>query len=205
MSEEKKNVYQKLAAARLAFKGEGIKKSGQNKFAGYRYFTLDDILNAATVINDRLGITCVEEFDSEHGELRVVNLDDTKDCVSFTVPMSSAQLKGCHEVQNLGAVISYLRRYLYQNAYSVCEPDDIDSGAYGEPEKMVPKKPEQKPDDGRAYATFLDFVAKESAKNPDKAKRVWASLGVDDLAAIPPSERSRKFGDFKRKMDDPNG
>jgi hypothetical protein len=41
--------------------------------------------------------------------------------------MSSAALKGCHEVQNLGAVQTYLRRYLWTNAFEIVEHDSIDS------------------------------------------------------------------------------
>jgi hypothetical protein len=41
--------------------------------------------------------------------------------------MSSAALKGCHDVQNLGAVISYLRRYLWTNAFEIVEHDVLDA------------------------------------------------------------------------------
>ena len=41
--------------------------------------------------------------------------------------MSSAALKGCHEVQNLGAVQTYIRRYLWVTALEIVEHDAIDS------------------------------------------------------------------------------
>jgi hypothetical protein len=41
--------------------------------------------------------------------------------------MSSASLKGCHEVQNLGAVETYIKRYLYQNCFEIVEGDALDS------------------------------------------------------------------------------
>jgi hypothetical protein len=41
--------------------------------------------------------------------------------------MSSANLKGCHEVQNLGAVETYIKRYLYQNCFEIVEGDVLDS------------------------------------------------------------------------------
>ena len=40
--------------------------------------------------------------------------------------MSSASLKGCHEVQNLGAVETYIKRYLYQNCFEIVESDVLD-------------------------------------------------------------------------------
>ena len=41
--------------------------------------------------------------------------------------MSTASLKGCHEVQNLGAVESYVRRYLYLTAFEIVESDCLDA------------------------------------------------------------------------------
>ena len=55
--------------------------------------------------------------------------------------MSSAQLKGCHDVQNMGAVITYLRRYLWTNAFEIVEHDALDA-VMGKDEPA--KKPEPK-------------------------------------------------------------
>lgn len=35
------NIYQKLLAARLQLQNTELKKSGNNKFAGYKYFELE--------------------------------------------------------------------------------------------------------------------------------------------------------------------
>jgi hypothetical protein len=56
--------------------------------------------------------------------------------------MGSAQLKGCHEVQNIGAVETYQRRYLYVAAMAIVEHDALDSS---EPIKEEPEKPKAKP------------------------------------------------------------
>jgi len=41
--------------------------------------------------------------------------------------MSTASLKGCHEVQNLGAVQTYIRRYLWVCALEIVESDAIET------------------------------------------------------------------------------
>jgi hypothetical protein len=41
--------------------------------------------------------------------------------------MGSAALKGCHEVQNIGAVETYQRRYLWVAALEIVEHDALDS------------------------------------------------------------------------------
>jgi hypothetical protein len=47
--------------------------------------------------------------------------------IHINSPMSSAALKGCHEVQNLGAVQTYLRRYLWVTAMEIVEHDALDA------------------------------------------------------------------------------
>lgn len=119
-------LYEKLAEARKRFKALGIRKGGRNDFQKYSYFELNDILKAVTDINADVKLCTVENMDSEKATLRVVDSEVPESFCEFSVPMSTANLKGCHPVQSLGAVITYLRRYLYQNAYSVAEPDQID-------------------------------------------------------------------------------
>jgi hypothetical protein len=59
--------------------------------------------------------------------------------------MSSAQLKGCHEVQNLGAVQTYLRRYLWTMAFEICEHDSLDAVTGKETGKEITNEKPVKP------------------------------------------------------------
>jgi hypothetical protein len=51
--------------------------------------------------------------------------------------MGSAQLKGCHEVQNIGAVETYQRRYLYTTALELLEHDVLDATTGQTPVKRI--------------------------------------------------------------------
>ena len=121
------NVYQKLNAARKEFHSMEIKKSGENKFAGYKYFELGDFIIPALTIFERLGLTGVVRFYKEIAELEVVNTEKPEERIVFSSPMSEANLKGCHPVQNLGAVQTYIRRYLWVAALEIVEHDAVDS------------------------------------------------------------------------------
>jgi hypothetical protein len=69
--------------------------------------------------------------------LQINDVDDGTS-IMFTSPMSSAALKGCHDVQNLGAVQTYLRRYLWTNAFELSEHDALDATTGSiEPAKKV--------------------------------------------------------------------
>lgn len=134
------SVYKKLQEARIILQNTELKKSGHNKFAGYYYFELGDFLPAIQNICAKLGLCGMVSFTNE---MAYLNIHDTEDgsYTTFTSPMSSAALKGCHDVQNLGAVQTYLRRYLWVNAFEIVEHDALDA-TMGASE---PKKPEPKP------------------------------------------------------------
>jgi hypothetical protein len=73
--------------------------------------------------------------------LQITDVEDGTS-IMFTSPMSSAALKGCHDVQNLGAVQTYLRRYLWTNAFEISEHDALDATMGGsEPVKKLEPKP----------------------------------------------------------------
>lgn len=130
------NVYEKLNEARIKFQNANVKKSGQNKFAGYTYYELSDILPAINKLAQELKFTCIVNFTNEIATLDFVDLEKPEDKIIFTSPMSKASLKGCHEVQNTGATETYLKRYLYQNCFEIVENDLLDS-------TMNPNQPQQ--------------------------------------------------------------
>ena len=118
-------VFEKLNEARLRFQNAGVKKSGHNKFAGYTYYELADILPFINQIANELKFCCVVNFTPELATLDFCDLEGDGR-IQFTSPMSNASLKGCHEVQNLGAVETYIKRYLYQNCFEIVESDVLD-------------------------------------------------------------------------------
>ncbi len=121
------NVYQKLNAARKKFHGIELKKSGHNKFAGYKYFELGDFIIPALEIFNVVGLTSVISFGKEEAVMRIIDVDKPDNMIFISSPMSTAALKGCHEVQNLGAVQTYLRRYLWVAALEIVEHDALDA------------------------------------------------------------------------------
>ena len=129
------NVYQKLNAARGDFHQTKLKKTGHNKFANYYYFELGDFLIPALQIFSDHGIVAIISFGKEIATMEIIDVFKPEDRIIITSPMSSAALKGCHEVQNLGAVQTYLRRYLWVAALEIVEHDAIDSAPAKEPIK----------------------------------------------------------------------
>jgi hypothetical protein len=118
-------VFEKLNEARLRFQNAGIQKSGHNKFAGYTYYELADILPVINKLANELKFCCVVNFTPELATLDFCDLEGDGR-IQFTSPMAEAQLKGCQPVQCLGGAETYLKRYLYQNCFEIVEADMLD-------------------------------------------------------------------------------
>ena len=145
------SVHKKLMQARVKLLSVDIKKSGQNKFAGYSYFELGDFIPHVQTIFNELGLCGVVSFTHSHAELTITDVEDGTIIVVST-PMAEANLKGAHPIQNLGAVLSYQRRYLWMAAMELVEGDAVDSAPPVEAPKPVATqtpapaaKPAQKP------------------------------------------------------------
>jgi hypothetical protein len=129
-------VHKKLITARVQLQSESLKKSGHNKFAGYQYFELGDFLPQINAIFHSVGLCGVISYDSEIASLTITDVDDGTSIV-ITSPMVEANLKGAHAIQNLGAVETYQRRYLWMTAMEIVEHDALDSSAPLKDDKVV--------------------------------------------------------------------
>jgi len=171
----KMTIYEKLAEARVQFQDRGPKMSGKNSFAGYAYFELGDILPVINRIGKELGFICLVSFTDGLATLTVTDLDGDG-VIVFTSPMSTANLKGCHEVQNLGAVETYIKRYLYQNAFEIVEADAV-NGTHNPNEKPEAKQPEFV----TLKAALIDYINAGMFDHPDNVNAV---IEKKDLAGM---------------------
>lgn len=121
------NIYSKLQKARCEFQEKPLKKSGHNKFAGYKYFELGDFLPTINALLEKHNLCSLISFENDLATLTIINSENPDEKLVFKSPMSEASLKGCHAVQNLGAVQTYLRRYLWVNAFEIVESDGLEA------------------------------------------------------------------------------
>jgi len=77
----------------------------------------------------------VVSYNTEYASLCITDTDDGT-VIVITSPMADANLKGTHPIQNLGAVETYQRRYLWMTAMEIVEHDVLDAS---EPMKDAPK------------------------------------------------------------------
>lgn len=127
MSESKLNLFQKLQKARVELQEMNLKKSGHNKFAGFSYYELSDFLPAINIICHNVGLFTAISFEMDYAILRIYDCEDMEKFIEFKSPMKEIQQKGCNDIQSLGSVETYSRRYLYLTAFEIVENDFSDA------------------------------------------------------------------------------
>lgn len=141
------SVHKKLMQARVMLQSREMKKSGHNKFAGYHYFELGDFLPHIQSIFNDVGLCGVVSFDREYAQLAITDVEDGT-MIVISSPMAAAELKGAHPIQQMGAIQTYQRRYLWMAALEIVEHDILDATTGSD--KSTPKAkseatPEPKP------------------------------------------------------------
>ena len=200
-------VLKKLITVRNELAGMPLNKSGHNKFAGYKYFELGDFLPAIQMLFEKHGLVDVICFNEDLATMTIHDVEDNSSVV-FTSPMGSANLKGCHEVQNIGAVESYQRRYLYTTALAIVENDVLDAttgSAPVEPKMIKPVAKVEQSDFGTLASAMIAYG--ESAESVKELSSFWKKnqTQIDLMKEAVPDvykELQSKFAEFKFKFKD---
>lgn len=144
---ENKSLNESVIDIRVKLQNSGIKKSGVNKYAGFDYFELSDFLPKLNElmqeekINDRFYIKdnyATLELQ-KGGEFNIYTIP----FVLFETPLTYKkdkdgnfikdkndeyiQVPSMQDIQYLGALNTYYKRYLYLNAFGITDGEIIDS------------------------------------------------------------------------------
>ena len=189
------NIYEKLAEARLKIADKGMKKNGKNSFAGNTYFELSDILPAVNAVNNELKLLSVFSFADKVATLCVINGEKPEEVITFEFAYSpdGASLKGCHKVQNDGAVQTYVKRYLYQNAYEIAEGDALDSTMNPNNVTKNVSKPKKK--------YFSEVMADLMKTNKNAVLFVLGDNGFEDASQVPQNLQPKVYSEIMNKIN----
>lgn len=209
------NIYEKVNELRVRFLSQQHKKTGWNNFGKYSYFELPDFIPDVMQLCGALGITPVFKVKKGNAKLKVVNTEAPEESITFTAPFGGCQLKGCHEVQNIGASITYMRRYMWGVALEMVENDTIDAitnpNKEPETEKPETEKPETEKPYKKAPSLDVDAVKKamQTAGTIEKLDKYMENVNkrgtpgqIEEISKFY-EEYKKIITDFKNKLGTP--
>ena len=159
------SIYAKLAQARVKLQKENLKKTGNNR--SFKYFELKDFLPRVNEIFDELKMCAVVRYSSDLATLTIYDCEKDESIV-FTSPMVQKALPSGTEIQNLGAIQTYQRRYLYLTALEIVEDDLVDS--------IPSEKAEQKKQESQKHSNKSTQQAMNSTQANVTSKSVIEQL-----------------------------
>lgn len=160
-----KTLLKKLQECRVELQNKNLKKSGRNDFANFNYYELADFLPAINILFNEKGLFSAFSIKEEQATLQVIDIE-TGEEITFESPIAEANVKGTTPIQSLGAIHTYMKRYLYLNALEIVENDHLD-GQVGK----------------------MEVEPKEEKKLTPNQKEIIMSLDMDKVGAI-----TKKYG-----------
>jgi alkyl sulfatase BDS1-like metallo-beta-lactamase superfamily hydrolase len=122
------NIYEKLIKARVELQDMQLKKTGKNQ--SMTYYELGDFLPAINALCNKhklfTKLNIVNQGNKELAVLTIRNSEKTEEKEDFVCPTAEASLPKGQAIQNLGAKITYLRRYMLMTAFEIAESDKVD-------------------------------------------------------------------------------
>ena len=150
-------IEKKLQECRVELQNKKLKKSGENKFAKFKYYELTDFLPTVNQMFLEKGLFSNFSIFNNTAQLTITDTEDNDEQI-FSSPIADAELKGCTPIQSLGAVHTYMKRYLYLNALEIVESDALDASIGSEDYKP-------KLNDSKIYIELAKLTDLEQIKN----------------------------------------
>ena len=139
---ESKSIYEKLAEMRVQLQAKKLIKTGKNTYSKYEYYELSDFLPSCNSIAAQHKTLFKFAINENTASLTLINLENLEDVIEFSIPTANVSIQGATAMQNIGAVTTYARRYLYMIAMEISEDDNLDTADTAE--KVTKEEAERK-------------------------------------------------------------
>lgn len=129
--ENKKLLNDSIINIRVELQKKKLEKTGKNKFAGFDYFELADFLPTLNELMLKEGINDIFSIENNLATLTLIKGEEKQSYsmpfVLFETPLNQKGIKSMQDIQYLGALNTYYKRYLYLNAFGITDGDVIDA------------------------------------------------------------------------------
>ena len=126
-----KTLNEAISSIRVKLQKSNLKKSGKNKFAGFDYFELGDFLPTLNELMEKEGVNDLFTIKDGEAVLTLIKREERQSYsipfVVFDTPLNSKGIKSMQDIQYLGALNTYYKRYLYINAFGITDGEIIDA------------------------------------------------------------------------------
>ena len=200
--EKERNLNESIINIRVKLQNAVLKKSGKNKSAEFKYFKLSDFLPKLNELMLEENIN--DNFKIEDGIAKLILIKGTE-VQEYTIPFvlfdtpcfkrenrdgEIYEVKSMQDIQYLGALNTYYKRYLYLNAFGITDGDLIDSMDNSQLENKVQRATP------RQIEVLLEVYKDENLKKLLEANKINS---INELPMKKASELIKKINEKKGK------
>lgn len=164
-----KKLNDSIISIRNKLQSTNIKKSGHNKFAGFEYFELADFLPTLNNLMLEENVNDIFTIENLEAKLILIKGDEKQEYkmpfVIFETPLNKNGQKSMQDIQYLGALNTYYKRYLYLNAFGITDGEVIDS--MDNSKLNITDKLNELKEQIKKYPSALEIVKKHGKKLSD--------------------------------------
>ena len=201
-----KSLNESIISIRVELQNAKLKKSGKNKYAGFDYFELADFLpklnelmlkegvNDRFYIKDGYAVLELQKFGETNTYTMPFVLFDTPVNKKYNKDLDEYfDVKSMQDIQYLGALNTYYKRYLYLNAFGITDGDVIDSMDNDDLES-VPKQEKKTMQVTNITSNQLELIKRLSVEQQVK---ILTKYNVDTLDKLTVAQASELIANMK--------
>ena len=168
-----------------------LKKSGKNKYAGFEYYELSDFLPQLNELMLKEGVNDIVSIENNEATLTLTKGEEKNiykiPFVLFETPLTKEGKPSMQDIQYLGALNTYYKRYLYLNAFGITDGEVIESidttdGVVVEKPKPTPKPTPKKEAPKEVISELMTVETKKELATKIKELGLVPAEVIADIA-----------------------
>lgn len=193
MENKELNLNESIIKIRVKLQNSKIKKSGKNKFAGFEYYELGDFLPKLNELMLEENINDLFTIENDEVKLILMKGEEKQEYKMpfriFETPLTKDGKQSMQDIQYLGALNTYYKRYLYLNAFGITDGEVIDSMNSEEIKKPI----KQETKEILITEKQIELIKQLDQERVKKALEYYEKENIEDLTLVQASQLIKKL------------
>lgn len=193
MENKELNLNESIIKIRVKLQNSKIKKSGKNKFAGFEYYELGDFLPKLNELMLEENINDLFTIENDEVKLILMKGEEKQEYKMpfkiFETPLTKDGKQSMQDIQYLGALNTYYKRYLYLNAFGITDGEVIDSMNSEEIKKPI----KQETKEILITEKQIELIKELDQERVKKALEYFEKENIEDLTLVQASQLIAKI------------
>lgn len=209
MENKELNLNESIIKIRVKLQNSKIKKSGKNKFAGFEYYELGDFLPKLNELMLEENINDLFTIENDEVKLILMKGEEKQEYKMpfriFETPLvlkkdkngnflknsnnEYIEIPSMQDIQYLGALNTYYKRYLYLNAFGITDGEVIDSMNSEEIKKPI----KQETKEILITEKQIELIKGLDQERVKKALEYYEKENIEDLTLVQASQLIKKL------------